>query len=256
MNYEENYQKLGKLSMNGQTIFDETNIQAFSEALLLDDNLDDIAYTYLIGSIPYEYSSWQFSNLSTSKIDVLINNKKLLLSQDNIDNLKQYFPDKHIALIEQDKEIFLEKIMDIELDNDDILKVFKSSSFDSSEKDLLIEKIKIDDLDNKVFVDELISFFLKNSSEVPMSLFDKIFEISHNLKFLAMQIRYLDNTQISTYLERLDSPNNYLAEKSAKPLKLDNNEENRLLVEALDRKSYISSAKYDKSKIKVNRRRS
>ncbi len=255
-NMEENYIVLGSHRISKEDIFDENDIKDISRALLLNNNINDAAYLHLIESIPYWYSSLDYEKLSPSKVDALIVKKKLQLSQENIDSLKQHFPDKHIELIEKLKEKFLEEYSEIELDNDDILKLLRSTSFEHIEKLLFMEKIDINSLDsNRELIEALIKFFLRNSSELAEDLFVKIFELSHNLKLLAMQTKYLDSTQISSYLESLDSPYSDLAEKSASPLRLENNEENRLLIEALESKKYVSSAKYEESKIKVNRRR-
>lgn len=106
---------------------DILNIQ-LSDNLLKCDTLTIQAYTSLLDSLPNTYSELIFNTLSLDKVVVIVDKKKLLLTQSNIDGLKNIGHSLHIKLLEVYSEDLSEKLNKLEIDVEDYTKLLKSNS--------------------------------------------------------------------------------------------------------------------------------
>ncbi len=68
--------------------------------LILCNELYDNSYRELLKSLPQIYPSLEFEDLSKAKVEVLIENKKLKLSEKNYNLLREHFKGQHLHLIE------------------------------------------------------------------------------------------------------------------------------------------------------------
>ena len=270
LNMENNYIELSKFDINNEDTFSKTEIlNPFKTKLILSSNLSDEAYSYLIKSIcSINDENLSLNELNMSKIDSILSTNILSLTQDNITALKESFPPKHITLIENKKDEFLEKFNDFKLDSDDILKIVKSSKFTIEEKFVIINKIDLSLIDTSKNLKEKVSkLYIDNTKNIEnMDLLDKLFygDNKYNLELLISQVDYFKEcNDIKPYLDALngyDDPYNELLDRNGSKLYLADNTQNRLLLEKLKSKDCISSWRKNKKtlgedNLKVERKR-
>jgi len=265
LNREENYIELSNFKINNEELFDkETILSEFNEKVILSENISEDAYKYLIKSIRFwKYPSLAFEKLSTSKIDCILEETKLALSQDNLDKLKEHFSPKHIMLIENFKDEFLEKFDEFELDSSDILNLLNSSKFSIDEKFTIIERIDLSLFeDNTRLIEKVSKLYIDENREIKeIKLFEKLFYAKPSLELFVSQISYWEDCEsCEIYLAEFDTPYSELLEKSRSKLYLDDTKINRLLLSILKKKNSISSYKIHttilgKNELKVERKR-
>lgn len=256
LNEKENYSELSKYKMDNKEIFGVDLLQGFSRKILKTNEINNDAYAKLIKSIIWKFPDLNMDSLSSNKVDMILANKKILLSQTIINSLKKNFQNKQIVLFQKYKDEFLEKMTEFELDDSDYLQIISSSEFTIDEKISILEKIDLVFFDNEKLVEIAIDIYEHSPKKITIELFNKLFEkgsYDHSLKILTVQIPYLDNQKIIECLEQFDSPYVDLTEKSAKELKFINNELNVNLLRALENKSFISKVKFDEKTIKAIR---
>lgn len=259
LNISDNYQKLSQSKMNNEKDFEKKLLEDLSRLILNSNKLTDEAYSYLVKAIWFwKYPNLKLNDLSSKKVDFLLENKKIGLTLENIKNLKDIFPSKQIILLENLKDEFLEKYKELSLDEDNYIQILESNKFSKDEKVSIIKTIDLTLLESEKLVHKIIALYIDIEDNISKDLFNKLFEISDRdnaLKLLTKQIPELNNDEISTYLNQFEGQYPWLTEISRKPLKIPNTVINQNLVIALEVKRYISSKDVLDKEIKVNRRR-
>jgi hypothetical protein len=252
----ENYSELAKSSIAKEEIFDKTLLQEFSKKIVIAKNINDDAYTYLVKSTFWRWPNVDIDGMSDKRINIVLENKKLSLSQVNINNLKEYFPNKLMILIEAFKAEFLEKFDEFTVESSDYIQILKSSKFTTNEIISIIEKMDLTLFDDEELVETTVKIYDNSPKKLPIELFDKLFEkCTHDdaLIILSVQVPYLDHEAIIKYLKEFRDSYADLAEKGASELKFDNNKINSSLLYALDKKRFISKVKPSDKTLKVIR---
>ena len=129
LNIEVNYIQLSKYKLNQVILESEEIIDNISLKITLCQELNLNSFCNLLQSITNVYTELEFENLSSKKVDYMINSRFLHISPENFKLLKQYFPDKNIKFIEKNIEEFINLIEKFEIDDNDILIIFHSSKF-------------------------------------------------------------------------------------------------------------------------------
>lgn len=270
LNNEENYIELGKSKINNEIDFNkDTILQDFNTKLILSKDLTDESYNNLIKSIWFiSYKRLSLEKLSKSKIDSILSTKILSLTQDNIDNLKEYFSPMHVTLIENMKNEFLEKLNEFSLNSNDVLSILNSLKFSDDEKYQIIEGIDLSIFeDNTALKQKASELYIVNNRKIDnLKLFEKLFYKSDStlnewaLKLYTSQIDSWTYDECQTYITEFDKPYNELLEKSATKLYIEDTELNRLLLQKLQEKDCISSYNENKkalgkNNLKIERKR-
>jgi len=107
--------------------------------LILCEEISDDSFAYLIKSLHSQFGELDFSNLSGNKIGTLIENKKLLLSENNYEILKEHFNGYHLLLIEQNPSVFIEAQKSYSIDKDDCIYLLESTILTTDEKVKVIQ---------------------------------------------------------------------------------------------------------------------
>lgn len=255
-NEKENYSELSKYKMDNKEIFGDDLLQGFSRKILKTNEINNDAYANLIKSIIWRFPDLNMDSLSSNKVDMILENKKISLKQTIINSLKKNFQNKQIVLFEKYKDEFLEKIDEFTLDNSDYLQIISSSEFTIDEKKSVLEKIDLALFDNEKLVEIAIDIYEHSPKKIAIELFDKLFEkasYKDALRILTVQIPYLDKDKIIECLSQFESPYPELIEKTKKPLKIETTQRHNLLVSLLKEKGLISSFSVGEENIKVNR---
>lgn len=270
LNNKENFVDLSKYKINNEELFDKSEIlKPFNAKLILSKGLNDEAYKHLIKSIWFiNYKSLSFEDLNKSKIDSVLSTNILSFTQDNIDKLKENFTPKHIVLIENNKDIFLEKLDEFSMTSDDILRILNSSKFTNEEKFKILESI--DNLifkDNQTLKEKASNLYINNDRKIEnLDLFERFFYNNDNkanewaLELYISQIGSWTCDECHTYIVEFGKPYSELIEKSASLLTLEDTKLNNQLLQILKDKDCISTFTHEKpffgkDKIKVNRKR-
>lgn len=105
-------------------------IQKLSKELVLNNDIKDENYSYIMKSIPFRYNhNLQFIELAKNKIEILINNGILSFSVENYELLKTNADGLHIQFLEYYAEDYITDIDSFELNSTDRLKLLNSESF-------------------------------------------------------------------------------------------------------------------------------
>lgn len=260
LNLKENYKDLVQHKMNNKEVFGNELLQSFSRKILKSNELSDDAYSNLIKSVIWQFGDLNMDSLSSTKVDIILVNKKISLNQTTLNSLKKNSENKQITLIENFKDVFLEKYEELPLDENNYIEIFKSSKFTPDEKNAIIEKLDLSLFENTRLVEIIVGLYLNSDYKIPINLFDKLFEKSdfeNALKILTKQIPEFTHDKISDYLNQFESPYIDLTEKTRKHLTLENTQLNMNILKALELKGYIKrveEVKTNDDKIKVIRK--
>ncbi len=258
LNFEDNYKKLSQYKMKNVEVFADELLQNFSRTILQSNAITNESYSYLVKSIWFwKYKNFELDELSSEKVDSLLKNEKLGLTQDNIDNLNKKYPSKIITFLEDNKEDFLKIYDEFTLDEDDYIEIFESNKFNIDEKILIIENLDLSLLDYAELTTSIVNLYLGSGKEISKTLFENLFEksnVEEAIKIFIEQIPYLENEDITDYLIRLDEPYSKLAEKNTSTLSFINNEIMEALLNTLSNKRYLGKVYPGKKTIKVNNR--
>lgn len=259
---KENYKQLSNNIIYNEEEFEEKVIENLSLHLITFNELNDECYSYITKSL-YRYSVF-LTKLTNEKIDILLKNNKLTLTQENINYLKEQYSNKQIVLFENLKEDLLKEDPLKEdplkednkfiLDENDYIGIFKSTKFTLDEKMRIINKLDLNIFDNEELVKIVIDIYLDDKIEVSNELFFKFFEkgnFEDSLQLLINQIPNLENQVITELLSQLGEPYDKLILQSEEPLTLDKVEIDKDLLIALKNKGFIKNVKFQKKEVIV-----
>ena len=189
------------------------------------------------------YDSLNISNLSKSKISLLIREKVLSLTSNNVENLRKISPDciRDIVVrnlstdcIELTEEILLEK-PEYELP-------LQSSELTAAQKLIIVEKLGINFYQDSNIQSVINQIFKVNNLYIPIdyisSFFEKTSSTQTRVKLLVSEISNLDHSDISRLLNMLDEPYKLITDKGNHSLKYSN--ENESLIDALKKTGYVN----------------
>ncbi|DAB30338.1 MAG TPA: hypothetical protein CFH84_04625 [Sulfurimonas sp. UBA12504] len=207
LNQHDNYKKLGEQKMDNETLFGKELLQKFSRVLLKESRVIDEAYSYLIQSIIWRFTDLNMDLLSSAKVEMILNHKKISLNATTLNSLKKNYPEKQIILIENFKDEFFKTHNELPLDENNYIQILKSEKFINEEKISLIETMDFILLESEELVHKIIAFYINIDDKISEDLFDKLFEASDRdnaLKILTKQIPQLDDSKISSYLNQFE----------------------------------------------------
>ena len=259
LNIEENYIELFKYKIDNEEDFDYSLLNDLNIQILLCNEILNEAYSYLIQSIQEDkYHNLDIENLSSIKIDILLRENKIVLSQDSIVRLKENFSPKHVTLIENFKDEFLERFDEFSLSSADILQLIKSKKFINSEKFQIIELTDLSFFEeNKELREEVSNLYISQNKKMEVSLFEKLFygQNKYNFRLLISQIPYLDDCDsCKAYLNEFGEPYDKLLENIRGYVQMDNNNINQLLLKVLKEKDCIGEYPIKGKKINAYRK--
>lgn len=257
---EENSIELAKAKLNS-TLLSDSN-KKMLEKILLCDEITLTNYNNLIKSNPYIYRSLDFDELEVDKVSLLIDRNKLIFNSVNYNLLKDNFDDLHIKFLEISITTFIKLYNEtFKVEIKDFEAILKSSKIKIDEKILIIKLIKESLLSNDNALSSLIVAILSSSKKIEIShtFLSKALEYGKDksLKIKVINIYFndfnLDN--ITELLKSLGSPYFSITEKGKRPT-IPLTQDNKTLIEHLQRKNYISSHNLDINEIRINNKKS
>ena len=223
-NEENNATELSKLSLDIKDDSKDDFYRQMRFALLKCNELNIESYELLLKSIPKNYKELEFEKLSDDKIQLLIDKSKLILTKENYNRLKENFADKHISLLEMEQNELVKDVFKFNLDESDLISLFKSNKFTQSNKIKLFEELV--DVGESVIMDN--NDLLKLTSRVIAAenynkriefnlLIALIKNSTKKLELLFPQLDFLDKHQISIAFSHFNDKYSELSKPRHRP---------------------------------------
>ena len=254
-NIESNYKELSKVKLNKAQEISEELSKEISKKIVLNPEIKEESFSYLINSIPYRYYKLSFEELSRKKVEVMISSRFLIFTKDNFELLKESFDNLHIKFIEEYLNAFIKEMNEFEIDENDLLQIFNSERITKRKKRELVKLFDFDNIEmTKDLANKIINILLPHPSpRVGKDLLLKIIKYgnltSDRIKLLNLHIARLNENEITICLKSL--PYKYSSITINGRPNLTKNDHNKKLVEKLDKLGYISSYKIKKNTIQV-----
>ena len=234
-----------------------TSYRDLERDILVCDIVSDEAYHKIIRSFEGLYRDLDFKDLSINKVDYLLEAHKLSMSENNYDTLRKSFPNKHIVLVENYFDSFLEDIDNFELDEEDVLLILNSEGISIEQKLIYIptieeEFILRDDTISKKIAELIISKSHKFdfSYDVIESLCKNTAKEEDKIKLIILYNKDIDNEEMKELVGGIGQEYEKLFLPKKRPCFQDTEDNEALLKFLYDRK-LIRKYKKEKNKIRV-----
>ncbi|MDS7966021.1 hypothetical protein RMB12_03115 [Acinetobacter sp. V117_2] len=222
---------------------DDKLATSFESNLLKINKLSISAYKAILKAHKYNYTNLDITNLSSDKVLLLCQNKILSLTEINLQNLRKKPIEILVEFLFQHQSALLKKIPDeFELTSKEFELILASDKIKNSIKKEIIDKFN-DELFSTSETTRIliIDFYQSLPLQLPTSYLDIYFEktLSNDKKLEALisQIKYLETSLITNYLNLLGSPYNGITTPARHRLDLTNL--NNKLTTELEKKGYI-----------------
>lgn len=142
LNSEDNYNVLSKPGLIKDS--DEAVVSSFPKDLI-KSAISDESFSKLTDNLPFAYDNGnEFSEISESKMKSLIKSKRILLSTDNCELIKEKFKNLLIFLLEINAAEFVKNVKKYTVDSFLIYEILSSQGFSSPQKLAVIENTSDD----------------------------------------------------------------------------------------------------------------
>lgn len=234
-----------------------TSYKDLESDILVCNDISDEAYHKIIKSFEGVYESLDFKDLSENKVDYLLEAHKFSMSKNNYDTLRKSFPNKHIVLVENYFDSFLEDIDNFELDEEDVLLILNSEGISIEQKLIYIptieeEFILRDDTISKKIAKLIISKSHKFdfSYDVIESLCKNTAKEEDKIKLIILYNDDIDNEKIKELIKSIGQEYEKIFLPKKKPC-FQHTEENETLLKILRNRKLINSYKVENNNLRA-----
>lgn len=224
----------------------------FEIELLSSDSFSEIAYEAIIAVRMFNYDSLYISNLSKSKISLLIHKKVLSLTSKNVENLRKKSTDFIIDLIVMNlTDECIELNDELILEKKEYESLLSSSNLTMKQKLIIIKKLDIDFYNNSSIKLTINDIYIKSNQSLPIEYIDSFFKTNHSderkIDILIYEMKNLVPKQITELLMMLNNPYDLISSPGNHTLNYSSNHEN--LISALKNCSYIYNVRIHTKKL-------
>ncbi|HBM36785.1 MAG TPA: hypothetical protein DDZ71_10880 [Sulfuricurvum sp.] len=251
INLKKNYSELSKYSLVHKE---------FETHLLENNDVTDEAYEKIVESIIERHFELTMNNLSTKKVNALLNHNILYLTPQNFNALNER--KARTTLIEKNINFFIENYEKFPIDTTEAIALVESQSIADEHKSKIIQTFDVNTLDESEKLAKLFYKIWKNKHEklellVLNALIDNLGINNHNLELqinlLNSQILFLSKDEIMSIL--CDLEGDYADIISSKGSELPINYYNEKLLSNLkELKYFVSSFNPKEKKFKINKK--
>ena len=234
-----------------------TSYRDLESDILVCNDISDEAYYKIIKSFERVYESLDFKDLSENKVDYLLKAHKFSMSENNYDTLRKSFPNKHIVLVENYFDSFLEDIDNFELDEEDVLLILNSEGISIEQKLIYISTIEEefilrDDTISKKIAKLIISKSHKFdfSYDVIESLCKNTAKEEDKIKLIILYNDDIDNEKIKELIKSIGQEYEKIFLPKKKPC-FQHTEENETLLKILRNRKLINSYKVENNNLRA-----
>lgn len=217
--------------------------EQFEVGLLESDSLSETAYKAVISSRMFNHDSLNLLDLSKSKISLLINEKVLSLTSENVENLRKISTDYVRDIFVQNLSTDCTELNDeILLEKPEYELLLQSPELTAAQKLIIVEKLGINFYQQSNVQHIINQIFKNNGKYIPIehinSFFAKTLSTQTRIKLLIPEVSNLDHSNISTLLNMLDEP--YSSIPNLGNHSLNYSDENENLINALKQIGYVN----------------
>lgn len=260
INIKDNAEELSKVKIpkevNGENIY-----SVFWKKIIQIDEINDDIYEIITKSNPWWYKDLKFDEISDNKIKTLINNNCLNPSTDTFNALKENSEGLNIYFLEKRKSYYFKILDELDFESDDLELILKSVILTNYEKQQLLNRSTSETVitdNNLKLLSEIIikdNTFIVEESVLKALLNSKNISVIDRIQLYNKNYNKFDNIFIDNYLENLGGNYAEITNKSKKA-KIPNNKDNKILLNNLISKDYISSISTKDNSFIVNHKRS
>lgn len=234
----------------------------FVEVLLKSNEINNESYSLLLKSVQDSYNSIEldFKDLSKEKVELLMLSGILGLTNSNFELMRDNFENLHIQFIEIRWNEFFDNFDEFELDEDDILSLLKSEKLLCSEKEDLIENVEESFInDSSEIIAEIGKLLLRykelNIKEdiLKLVLINEDLSVKERIDIFILKHSNITGESSYMFFESLGEPYSEIVSKD-NPL-LEDNRENRELLDIARNKALISWYQESKNGLRVHSKR-
>ena len=213
---------------------------------LFNAELGDENFRKFITLIWQEQFKKDLTDLDTYKIKILIEEGRLSFSQKYWDELNSIAPDLQILYAEKNVDSFVESLPLLTIDEKVINSLLKSDIIPEREKTQILYKIPINSLTEETAV--IVSEFVVQLEYSYLKAAWRILSNESRKRLLLNQLDYINCSEFSTLFSELDSEYNQLVQEPGKKYSLSLSEYNKLLLEKLYTRKYVTGINIDTTK--------
>lgn len=257
INKTENYTDLSKSKIKESLGDKNPLLSKLPNSIIINEEITDICFESILRCCPYVYSLLDFANLSEKKIDLMIKHGYLQLSLERYSYLKEnYDNNKHIDLLVRYSKNFLESDDDYSFDENDLLALLATDTFNSQQKVNIIFKADKEKIKGSRQLCNQICKIMANYQYIELD-YDLLLGIISNsqlmenrIKLLNIHLHSFSEDSITEMLNALGEPYSDISIRGKKP-SIPLNLNTKALVEKLLEKNYVSSSNEKEDKIKI-----
>ncbi|MGN7986466.1 MULTISPECIES: hypothetical protein [Pedobacter] len=248
---EENYQELSKTKMLDAPSRSQEFVKTFIETLLAINELDIEAYKALFKAQRLAITKLVTTGMTRDKIEWLVKSGAVLMTQINYDRLKKDFPDLHITLLEVRQVSYKTFGTSYDVDEQDIVKLLKSTTFTVENKLVLYNLLDEDTIVSNREISNLSCNLICDMGNVPVtfavmeSMFKSSSSAENRIKLLNERSDTLSNDQVVALITELKGDYPELFHKRHKP-KFQRTPYHDWLFRVLERRKLIHRFEVDK----------
>ena len=221
--------------------------------------VSDIVINLVACKLREPFIDFDFNGLSIERVNILINNELVTVTEEVYKALKNSHFGMHITLVESNINKFINTKIEC-FDTKDLVLVIESQKITNVDKFKILqeysENIKIDESIAALIFNSIEDILVKE--ELKYAMIKEMIEYLPNkeskIKLLIYQIKNIYKENIVELLEKIDSEYTGLLEFSSKKMRISGNHENELILKALKDNGYISSFKREKANLAVYRK--
>lgn len=257
INNFDNYSELSKIKLKEGLGDENPLVSKLAQSLIINDDIEDVCFESILRCCPYMYAPLDFADLSKRKIELLIQDGYLGLSLDRYNYIKEHFIGLHIKLLTKYAKDLIESDEDYSFDENDLLVLFASGEIGLTQK---IKIVLISDKDviinNKELCSEVCNYlsiykYVELDYKLLLGIITNAQSLEDRIRLLNIHFDYLSEDNIGELLTSLGYPYSDIAVRGRRP-SLPLNDATLVLVEKLEKMSYISTSSKTDSKIKIN----
>jgi len=257
INESDNYTELSKSKIKESLGDKNPLVSILSNSIIINEDISDDCFESILRCCPYVYSELDFANLSEKKIDLMIKYGYLQLSVDRYNYLKENCNNnKHTDLLIRNSNVFLESEDEYSFDENDLLALLASNTFNSKQKtDIILNADKALIIESRQLCNQVCKHmanyqYTELDYDLLLGIIAKSQMMENRLKLLNIHLHSLSDISITALLNALGEPYSDISIRGKKP-SIPKNSATQVLVQKLTEKNYISSSKEKEDKIKI-----
>ena len=262
LNKIENAEILSKTKVSNEK--DEKNKTIYSDIfkiLIQNESINNESYELITKCSPWWFDSLDFTNLSSEKIEILINNIVVNPNKKSFDNIRKDHKNILVKLIEKHTSTILKIVDTLEIDSIDLENILKSEKLSDIIKNKFVKLLTDDEIiTNTNSILSLAEIKAANNSFdistelLTIILLSKEVNYKTKIKIFNNNSALLDISKIDEFLINLPSKYGEISNKDKKAL-IEESQDNLDFLKILEGIGYISSYKNEKYGLRVFHKR-